>query len=252
MRACTITHAYVVFLGGFYRGARHYWPFDYETKLRDVRYSRDGRQKGTGVSITGKARGFLSINGNGWVKLGNFLKECVCDVRHCAENGVSIGLWIKLSTFDNGTKVLLGSDGSVISNATGIVIYQTSRAKNGSQANRRYITTLVFMNHRKWKCYFAVEPGHWFYLTVTWSNRSGLLMFKNGELMNEQRRPKSKRRIFIHRDVTCTVSLSPPLSSGTTLNAYYDDLVIWAYELKRTLMHKVYRNAIGKIFYCTI
>jgi hypothetical protein len=211
-----------------------------------VRYSRDGRQRGTGVSITGEGRGYLSISGNGWVRLGKFLQECVCDARYCKKNGISVGLWVKLSNDDNETKILLGSDTSVISNTSGLVIFQTTRAINGTQ--ERYISALVFMKNRKWKCNFPVQPGSWFYLTVTWSNRSGLRMFKNGALMSEQSKFKRKARVFRYSDEKCAVTLSPPTAQGTTLNADYDDLVIWYYELNQTFMYQVYRNSIGKNF----
>ncbi|CAB4003547.1 adhesion G -coupled receptor L3-like [Paramuricea clavata] len=100
------------------------------------------------------------------------------------------------------------------------------------------------MKNRKWKCNFPVQPGSWFYLTVTWSNRSGLRMFKNGVLMSEQSKFKRKARVFRYGDEKCAVTLSPPTAQGTTLNADYDDLVIWYYELNKTFMYQVYRNSI--------
>ena len=200
--------------------------------------------KGSEVSVAGKGRGHLSISGNSWVRLGKFSKNCVCDARICAKNGVSVALWVKLSNYDNETKILFGSDTRVPTNTSGLVIFQTIQDKNGTQA--RYISALVFMKHRKWECSFPVQPGIWFYLTITWSNRSGLRIFKNSILMDEQKQAKRKARVFRKRDDKCSITLSPPTVHKTTLNADYDDVVIWYYELNQTLMHQVYRNSIGK------
>ena len=198
------------------------------------------------MSIASKGRGYLSVSGNGWVRLGKFPKNCVCDTRHCAKNGLSVALWVKLSNYDNETKILFGSDTRTPTNSSGLVIFQTLQERNGTQS--RYISTLVFMRHSKWKCAFPVQPGVWFYLTITWSNHSGLRMFKNSILMDEQKRPKRKVRVFQQRDDKCSMTLSPPTALKTTLNADYDDLVIWYYELNQTLMHQVFRNSIGKTF----
>ena len=235
-----------MFSGGFYRGSRHYWPLDRETQLRDVKYSRDGKKRGTGVAIIGNERGYLSITGDSWARLGKFTKECVCDARYCAKTGFSIGFWIKLPKYDNETKILLGSDSSVLSNTSGIAIYQTTREVNKTQ--ERFISGVVFMGHQKWECNFPVQFESWFYLIVTWSNHSGLRMFKDGIFMSEQKRPQKHSRIFRSSDDKCTVTLSPRTVSGTTLNADYDDLVIWNYELNQTFMHQVYRNSMGKNF----
>ena len=196
------------------------------------------------MSIVGNERGYLSISGNSWVRLGKFLKECVCDARYCAETGVSIGFWVKLSKYDNETKILLGGGKSVSSNNSGMAIYQTARKVNGTQ--ERYISAVVSMTHQKWECNFQVQPGSWFYLIVTWSNHTGLRMFKDGIFMIEQKRPKKQAQIFWKSDDKCAVTLSPPTARNTTLNADYDDLVIWRYELNQTFMYQVYRNSIGK------
>jgi hypothetical protein len=171
----------------------------------------------------------------------------VCDARYCAKNGVSVGLWVKLSKYDNETKILLGSDTKVPSNTSGLVIFQTTRKTNGTEA--RYITSLVYMEHRKWKCSFPVQHGLWFYLTITWSKRAGLRMFKDSILMSEQKKHKRKARVLRRPDDKCVVALSPPTARGTTLNADYDDVVIWYYQLNQTFMYQVYRNSFGKKFF---
>lgn len=204
--------------------------------------------KGTGVHIADGGRGYLSITDNGSVRLGKFSKECVCDVQHCAKYGMSVGFWVRLSKHDNGSKILLGGDTSMLpSNTSGIIIYQTSQTINGRQM--RYISGLVYLKSadRKWKCNFQVQTETWFYLTVTWSTRFGLRMFKDSILMAEQGKGKIEIRRFRRSDQKCEVSLSLPSNDGTTLTADYDDLVIWGYELKKKLIHQVYAQSMGKM-----
>ena len=228
------------FLGGHYQGARHYWPFDYETKLRDVKYSLNGTMKGTGQSITGRGRGFLRIDRNGWVRLGRFRNECLCNVKYCRKDGLSISLWVKLSIFDNGTKTLLGSDNPVITNTTGMVIFQSTLG-----TGNRFISAVVYMENRKWKSKFPVEPGTWFYLTVTWKESTGIRLYKDGHLMAERKTFKYKPYLVRRIKNRCSISLSPPSSSGP-LVGYYDDLVIWHYELNSREMSDVFKNSFGR------
>lgn len=235
-----LMYIYIYILGGYYQSARHYWPLDYETVLRDVKYSINGTSKGAGVTIVGESRGFLRADGNGWVRMGRFKNECLCDVRYCRKEGLSVSLWVKLSSLDNGTKVLLGSDSSLVRNTTGMAIFQTVRGNKS-----RFISSLVFMEKHKWKSRFSVEPDTWFYLTVTWKKSTGLRMYKDGHFMIS--RDKSKYRPYSPRkiDRKCAVSLSPP-SDLTPLAAYYDDLVIWNYELESRDILDVYKASFGR------
>ncbi|XP_028413002.1 uncharacterized protein LOC114535873 [Dendronephthya gigantea] len=227
--------------GGFYRGASHYWPLDYETQIRDVRYSRDGKWKGTRGIVTGENRGYLSLFTNGWVRLGKFLGECLCDIHLCTKNGFSVAFWVKLPIYDNETKILLGSD----TNDTGLMIFQTTRAVNGT--DERHISAIVFMKQRKWQCDFPTKPGNWFIYLHHVVKSNGLRMFKDSVLMSEETRAKiAPGRAFKQRYKKCAVVLSPPTVYGTTLKADYDDIVIWHYELSKNLMNQVYRNTLDR------
>lgn len=178
------------------------------------------------------------------MRLGKFFEECLCDVHFCSKNGFSVAFWVKLPIHDNETKTLLGSDTN-LSNATGLVIFQTTRAVNGT--GERDVSAIVFMKHRKWQCDFPAKPGNWLYLTITWSNQTGLRMFKDSLLMSEQKRAEIAAGPISERsNKKCAVILSPPTAYGTTLKADYDDIVIWHYELNKNLMNQVYRNSIGK------
>ena len=154
-----------------------------------------------------------------------------------------MGFWVKLRMFDNETKILIGGDTRTPLNTTGMIIYQNTRTNNETEI--RYVSAILFLKKRKWKCNFQVQPGSWFYLTVTWSNHSGLRMYKDSLLMSEQKRPKKKPRETQKVADKCAVMLSPPTIHGTTLTADYDDVVIWHYELSKRLMYQVFRNSFG-------
>ncbi|XP_046849840.1 uncharacterized protein LOC124443380 isoform X3 [Xenia sp. Carnegie-2017] len=227
--------------GDFYRGSSHYWPLDVDTQLRDVRFSREGRFKGSRGYIKNLARGYLSLSGHSWVRLGKFAKDCICQPRLCRSKGISVGFWLKLPRFDTESKVIFGNEKQSLINNTGFLIYQTSSRINNRL--QRLVIAQVYISSHLWKRSFPVQPGTWFYLTVTWSVESGLRMYKDSILVNNQRQPKNE-----HWESTkikkCVLALSPPILNGTTLNADYDDVVIWEYLLNHSLMNRVYQSTI--------
>ena len=120
--------------------------------------------------VSGKIGRAVSLNGRGeHIDLGSFSDTCLGNVTMC-KYGFTVSFWISFQRLRDNSYYMA-------SGVTGFAIF--------SYGNRLYAN--VHMDDRQWQTSVSgIQKDRWYFLEVTWSEKTGLRMYVNQELTSEQ------------------------------------------------------------------
>ena len=232
-----------------FQSAAHYWPLDKTSGIYDVKSKRYGDIQGTkrDINFAGPNGEFLYAEGTSWIDLGDFKGTCLSDPMACA-NAMTVSLWLRYSfQRDNNKQYFLGTISR--ERPQGFAIFSESRTKAKDVVVVRVSTT-----DREWTGTLQLPPGRWAHVMFTWSNTSGLSVYKNCLAVSLTQNARSVSRPTVaspSNSLATHLSLSSSNDGRkkTEADCSYDDVTVWYSSLPSHMRNSLCRDKVGKWVY---
>ena len=224
--------------------AVHYWPFDRDHGIVDIKTNITGDKHGKieNIVFKGSGNGFLQTNGKAWVDLGNFTGSCLAEPARCTE-ALTVFLWLKY--YPNKRRRYLLGTSSHLSFSEGFTIYKDSdtRANNS-------IVVRVNNGQREWTGYLTLKPNVWSHVMFTWDSKLGLALFENcnqmalvlGSTLKASTRSNRSNILQHYLSLSGAQIAKPELG----VKASYEDLTVFYRKLESHERNWICLNKLGE------
>ena len=230
-----------------YRSAAHYWPLDKSSGIYDVKTNTTAEIIGstTNINFAGRMGQFLYKEGSTWVDLGDFNGTCLSEPALCTDH-LAVALWLRYSGQDQRKKQVFLATTSKL-RPRGFVIFSEIGIKT-----QNVVIVKVTSLDREWSGSLQLPPGVWHHVMFTWSNSSGLSVYRNAELVSSA----VSGRVAYHPTVTAaavparqahlSLSGSNDGRKRTKSDCSYDDIAVWYRNLAAAERDSLLRQKVGE------
>jgi hypothetical protein len=221
----------------------HYWPLDKGKGLIDIvtnkTGTRDGRVKK--LYFEGNGPGYLFVP-KSRVNLGNFKGSCLVDPSKCSPY-LSVSLWLKYSRRKDiyRKQFIIGTRRN--SKRGGQPGFAINVDPQKGAENR---VSIFFTNNEKlWTGYTDIVHGTWAQVGFTWSNSSGLVIFRNCKRMQSVK--SGVDQSFLKKSNDNLYLVKAPGKGKAAFNISFDDIAVWYSKLDAMQKGRICSGKLGKL-----
>jgi len=202
-----------------YDKAAHYWPLDTNTGVLDVITNttgiRDGRDRS--LFFRGPGPGYMFVR-QSRLKFGSFEGTCIVDPSKCGTN-LTVSLWIKYQQRSYRRQFFMGT----IAQSTGSPGFSIFASPIKGKEER--VTFQVDTKDKEWRGYINVKHDIWAQIGFTWSNQTGLVIYKNCERIMSI--PTGRSNEVSGEVGEYLYLVKAPGRGKASNNISYDDVAVW-------------------------